>query len=69
MSPYITQITYYVPSEELFYGYCNQAKYHCTWNINKNRVGYVDESAYNANLSNMNTISASGLDDMIRVVH
>lgn len=53
-----------MPSEVLFYGYCNQAKYFCTWDINTNRIGYIDEAAYNINLSDMNTISASGLDDM-----
>ena len=64
MSPYITQVTYYMPNEGFFYAYCNQAKYYCTWDITTNRIGFIDESAYNANLSNLNIVSASGLDDM-----
>jgi len=60
----VTQIKYYLPDVELFYGYCNKARYYCTWDINTNCIGFVEESAYNVNLSNMNTVSALGLDDM-----
>ena len=54
----------FVPSEDLFYGYCNKVKYFCTWNIQTLRLSYIEESVFNEKLLDMNTITASGLDDM-----
>ena len=64
LSPKITQLKFYMPDEGLFYGYCQKAKYYCTWNVHTDMVLYVEESTYIEKLTEVNMISASGIDDM-----
>ena len=53
-----------MPEENLFYGYCYEAKYNCAWDDEKDRLTFVDEATYISKLSEVNMIAATGLDDM-----
>ena len=64
LSPKITQLKFYMPDEGLFYGYCHKAKYYCSWDAHADRVVYVEESTYIEKLTEVNMISASGINDM-----
>ena len=65
LSPIISQLKFYMPSEKLFYGHCNEVKYLCTWDSTSDRIAYVDETTYTGKLSDIEMVAAIGLDDMI----
>jgi len=48
----------------MFYGYCNEAKYYCTWYLELNRIEFIEESLYISKQLDINMITAQGLDDM-----
>ena len=62
--PQVTQIKFYIPSEELFYGYCNKATVYCSWDNQKRHIVYLAESDYITKQNSMETVAAIGLDDM-----
>ena len=65
ITPYITQIKFYSPGENSFYGYCNKAQFYCAWNPKRTELlEYIDEAAFQEKQLHVNTISAGGLDDM-----
>ena len=63
LSPLVTQIKFYIPSENLFYGYCNEVKYHCSWNLQSNQILALDETTYNDKSADSSKVSAINLDD------
>ncbi|XP_066935558.1 uncharacterized protein [Clytia hemisphaerica] len=58
----VTQITFYIPSDDLFYGYCNEVKYHCSWSLQSNKVLAMDDASYNGKLADVSKVVASNLD-------
>lgn len=52
-----------MPDESLFYGYCHQLQYTCTWDAQTNRIGYIDQSTYVNKMSGVTMVGAVGLDD------
>uniref|UniRef100_A0A7M5WMH8 Cnidarian restricted protein n=1 Tax=Clytia hemisphaerica TaxID=252671 RepID=A0A7M5WMH8_9CNID len=67
ITPFVSQLKFFVPSEDFFYGYCNKVKYFCTWNIQTLRLDYIEESLFNEKLLDLNTQAVTGLDDMTLV--
>ena len=55
---------FYLPSSSLFYGHCLQAKAYCTFDLDKMRATFIEESDYTSKLNDLSMISATGLDDM-----
>ena len=62
--PQVTQIKFYIPSEKIFYGYCNKATVYCSWDNQKRQIVYLAESDYITKQNSMETVGAIGLDDM-----
>ncbi|XP_066913953.1 uncharacterized protein [Clytia hemisphaerica] len=60
----LSQIMFYLPSSSLFYGHCLQAKHYCTFDLDKMRTTYIEETEYTDKLSDLSMVSATGLDDM-----
>lgn len=52
-----------MPDEDLFYGYCHNLQYSCTWDAQSNRIGYVDQQTYVNKMSVITMVAAVGLDD------
>ena len=67
ITPFVSQLKFFVPSEDLFYGYCNKVKYFCIWNIQTLRLSFIEESVFNDKLLDLNTLAVTGLDDMTLV--
>ncbi|XP_066918001.1 uncharacterized protein [Clytia hemisphaerica] len=64
ISPVVTQLRFFYPSDGFFYGYCHKAENFCSWNHQNERVKYLDETEYLSKQNDVNSIAASGLDDM-----
>ena len=52
-----------MPDESLFYGYCHNLVYTCTWDAQTNRIGYIDQQTYINKMSGVTMVAAVGLDD------
>ena len=64
MIPFVTQIKFYVPNENRYYGYCSRASAYCYWSPNNPLLEYIDESTFNEKQLGLSTVYANGLDDM-----
>ena len=64
MTPYMTQIKFYIASENRYYGFCNKAKYFCYWTPDHPLLGYVNETTFNEKQIDVSAVYATGLDDM-----
>ena len=68
MTPFVTQIKFYIPEENRYYGHCSRASAYCYWSPNNLLLEYIDESTYNEKQLGLTTVYASGLDDMTLTV-
>ncbi|XP_066913925.1 uncharacterized protein [Clytia hemisphaerica] len=64
MTPKISELKAFIPSEDSFYGLCHSAKYHCKYHVETGLLHYVTLTEYQSKLSDVNMVSATNLDDM-----
>ena len=68
MTPFVTQIKFYLPAENRYYGYCNKAKFFCYWSPKNPLLEYIDESTFNEKQLDVSAVYATGLDGMTMTV-
>ncbi|XP_066913924.1 uncharacterized protein [Clytia hemisphaerica] len=64
MTPKISELKAFIPSEDSFYGLCHSAKYHCKYHVETGLLHYVTLTEYQSKLSDVNMVSVTNLDDM-----
>ena len=64
ISPHVTELKVFIPSEDSFYGLCHSAKYHCKYHVETGLLHYVTLTEYQNKLADVSMVSITNLDDL-----